>query len=108
MFTKSTMCGALKKAGIQMPDWEKIGKALKFTQQLPVSTDIFFESWHDYAHDYQPSWNQLAHALERTGILNYKQAAEYIRAKEGMNYKLCFNTTSCVLRVKMKSVLSFM
>ena len=80
------MCGALKKAGIQMPDWEKIGKALKFSQQLPVSATIFFESWHAYAHDCQPSWNQLADVLEQTGIWNYKQAAEYIRAKEGMNF----------------------
>ena len=91
------MCGALKKAGIQTPDWEKIGKALKFSQQLPISASIFFESWHAYSHDCQPSWNQLADALEQTSICNYKQAAEFIRAKEGMkNCPLCFNTVPVV------------
>ena len=85
VFTKNTMYGALKKARIKMPDcWDKIEKALKFTQQLPISIDIFFESWHAYAQECQPSWNQLAHALECTGIFRCKQAATQVQQKEGM------------------------
>ena len=78
------MFRALTKANIKMPDcWDKFEKALKFSQQLPISADIFFESWHAYAQDCQPSWNQLAHALARTGIWRCEQAAVQVQQKEG-------------------------
>ena len=43
-FTTSTMCTALRKAGIPMPDWNRIGKELSLNQQMPISAEIFFES----------------------------------------------------------------
>jgi len=83
VFNRSTMCGAFRKAGILKPDWDKIGNALNFNQQLTVSADIFFESWHACAHDCQPSWDQLACAV--AGTVKYKQTTACIQAKEGMN-----------------------
>lgn len=84
------MCAALKKAGIETPDWKRIGSALHFNQKKPrsITADIFFECWHAYADDFQPSWNQLAQALEGSGYS--KRAVAYVQEKEGMksNMKL--------------------
>ena len=79
------MCQALQKAGIQTPDWEKIGKALGFNPTQFITADIFFESWQVYGCECQPSWNKLASVLESIGTQKYKQAAVYAQAKEGMN-----------------------
>ena len=68
-----------------MPDWDNIGKALSFKEQLSITADIFFEGWCAYAHDCQPSWNQLADALERADTSKYKQAAAHARKQEGIN-----------------------
>ena len=86
VFNRSTMCAALRKAGIKTPDWKRIGNALCFNQENPrsITADIFFASWHAYANDFQPSWNQLAQALERSG--SSKQAVTYVQEKEGMNH----------------------
>ena len=85
------MCRAIQKAGIQIPDVEKIGKALCSNQTLFITADIFFESWHVYGRDCQPSWNKLAQALEKIGTQKHKQAAAYAQAKEGMNHILSYN-----------------
>lgn len=77
------MCRALKEAGILMPDWDKIGKELGISAQ-PISASTFFESWYDYAQNCQPTWNQLAQALESSGSSKDKRAAVEVRAKEGM------------------------
>ena len=80
------MCRAFQKAGIQIPNWEKIGKALSFNPTLFITTaDIFFESWRVYGCESQPSWNKLAQALENIGTPKYKQAAAYAQGKKGMN-----------------------
>ena len=77
---------ALRKSGIQ-PDWEKIWKAAKLKEQLFITPEIFFESWYAYTQDCQPSWNQLALALEETtGTDIYKTAAALIRENEGMSH----------------------
>ena len=77
------MCTALRKAGIPMPDWNRIGKELNLNQQMPISAEICFESWHAHASDHQPSWIQLAIALKETDI--YKQASACVQEKEGIN-----------------------
>ena len=59
--------------------------ALSFNSTLLITSDIFFESWHVYGCESQPSWNKLAHALESSDILKYKQAAAYAQEKKGMN-----------------------
>ena len=79
------MCRAFQKAGIQNPDWEKIGNKLSFNPTLFITSDIFFESWRIYGYESQPSWNKLAHALESFGTQKYKQAAAYAQEKRGMN-----------------------
>lgn len=79
------MCRAIQKAGIQNPNWEKIGKALNFNSTLLITSDVFFESWRVYGCESQPSWNKLAHALENIGTPKYKQAAAYAKEKKGMN-----------------------
>ena len=83
VFSKSTMCRAFQEAGIQMPDWDKIGKVLGFDGQ-PVSASTFFESWSAYAQNCHPTWNRLAQALESVGNWKEKRAAVAVQAKEGM------------------------
>lgn len=85
VFNRSTMCAALRKAGIETPDWKRIGNALCFNQEKPrsITADILFECWHANADDVHPSWNQLAQALEGSGY--NKQAVAYVQGKEGMN-----------------------
>ena len=77
------MCTALRKAGILMPDWNRIGKELNLNQQMPISAEIFFKSWHAHACDHRPSWIQLANALKETVIP--KQASACVQENEGMN-----------------------
>ena len=75
------MCIALRNAGIQLPDWEKM--ALQLGIQLQISSSEFFKRWYAYADTLQPSWVRLADALERTGIPEYREAAEIIRNYQG-------------------------
>ena len=74
------MCTALREAGIQTSDW---AKHLQVEIQLQISPGEFFEGWHTYAEASQPSWVNLAEAMQK--ISNYKQAAEKIRMIEGID-----------------------
>lgn len=79
-----TVCTALSDASIQPPDWVKIAKHLHVEIKLQVSADDFLQGWCTYANGLQPSWIELAEALEGTGFSKNKEAMEKIRMKQGI------------------------
>ena len=73
----------MHEAGIQQPEWDKIGNKLDFKKfiQTQNSAKSFLDGWHAFARESQPSWKLLGIIL---GTINqYKHLKEQIQQKDG-------------------------
>ena len=75
-----TILLALSEAGIESPDWKKIGKELGFDVKGRINGSMLFKEWQ--LCGLEMSWKKLAQALEK--IRGYEIAASKARQNEGM------------------------
>ena len=75
-----TILLALSEAGIESPDWKKIGKGLDLNIKGRINGRILFKEWQ--VCGLEMSWEKLAQALEK--IKGYELAAYKARQNEGM------------------------
>ena len=70
----------LSEAGIEAPDWKRIGEQLGLQLRGHITASTFFKGWQ--AHQSERSWKRLAQALGR--IEGYEKVAKKAKEKTGM------------------------